>query len=172
MDAIVTAGTYFVAVDGNAVKAQMERKATSKGVALKYYWTQTFPKRKRLVVEHYYAPAIGGFFYGEGTAADANKTYCIDPPLQSSLRQLATKHNGLVPTWELVYILSTGSHWKGPIRDFRLVIDKEKPERLLSLCIDGIRKISPTQFEVRKTNFTPQTDLHIAFFGDAGAAAE
>lgn len=157
---------FRVAVDGQAVKAQLERKPTQSGVALKYYWTQTFPQGKRLVVEHWYAPATGGFFYGEATATDARKDFCIERTLETTLQRLATQHNGTLPTSELVYILSTGSHWKGPIRDFRLVIDKQKPDRMISLCIDGIRKISPTQFEVRKANFTPKADLRIAFFGD------
>lgn len=50
---------------------------------------------------------------------------------------------------------------RGPIRDFRLVIDKGKAGSLVSFCMDGVRKISPTQFEVRKTNFEPRRDLPV-----------
>ncbi len=61
----------------------------------------------------------------------------------------------------LDYILSSGANWRGPIRDFRLVIDKGKADSLVSFCMDGVRKISPTQFEVRKTNFEPRRDLPV-----------
>ena len=44
---------------------------------------------------------------------------------------------------------------------FRLVVDKGKPDNLVSFCMDGVRKISPTQFEVRKTNFEPRRDLPV-----------
>jgi hypothetical protein len=40
-------------------------------------------------------------------------------------------------------------------------VDKGAPENLLSFCMDGVKKISPTQFEVRKTNFEPAKDLDI-----------
>jgi hypothetical protein len=32
---------------------------------------------------------------------------------------------------------------------------------LISFCEDGVKKISPTQFEVRRMNFTPRRDLDI-----------
>ena len=41
------------------------------------------------------------------------------------------------------------------------MVDKGAPGSLVSFCMDGVRKISPTQFEVRKTNFEPQRDLSI-----------
>ncbi|RYE72919.1 MAG: DUF4424 domain-containing protein, partial [Oxalobacteraceae bacterium] len=67
---------------------------------------------------------------------------------------------GHVETW-VGYILSSGANWRGPIKDFRLVVDKGKPANLVSFCMDGVRKISPTQFEVRKTDYEPDHDLNI-----------
>jgi hypothetical protein len=61
----------------------------------------------------------------------------------------------------LDYVLKSGANWKGPIKDFRLVVDKEKPDNLLSLCMTGVKKISPTRFEVRKSNFEPASDIRI-----------
>ncbi|WP_182419623.1 DUF4424 family protein [Bartonella sp. HY038] len=43
------------------------------------------------------------------------------------------------------------SFWAGGvIEDFRLIIDKGKPDALVTFCGDGVQKISPTQFEMRK----------------------
>jgi hypothetical protein len=41
------------------------------------------------------------------------------------------------------------------------VVDKLKPDSLVSFCMDGVRKIGPTQFEVKKTDFVPNADLRI-----------
>ena len=59
------------------------------------------------------------------------------------------------------YILSSGANWKAPIGDFRMVVDKGDAANLISFCGEGVRKISPTQFEVRHTNFTPSGDVSI-----------
>jgi hypothetical protein len=63
--------------------------------------------------------------------------------------------------WWIGYVLSSGANWKGSIKDFRLVVDKGKPESLVSFCAEGVNKISPTQFEMKKTNFEPKDDLNI-----------
>ena len=56
-------------------------------------------------------------------------------------------------------MLKTGANWKGPIGDFRFVVDKGKADSLASFCAEDVRKVSPTQFEARRTSFTPTTDL-------------
>ena len=58
-------------------------------------------------------------------------------------------------------MLKTGANWSGPIQDFRLVIDKGEASALVSFCGDGVKKISPTQFEMRKTNFTPEGNISV-----------
>jgi hypothetical protein len=72
----------------------------------------------------------------------------------------------------LSYALKSGANWKGPIKNFRMVVDKGKPGNLVSLCISGVKKISPTQFEIVRTNFEPTGDVDVLFveFIDNGAA--
>ena len=41
------------------------------------------------------------------------------------------------------------------------IVDKGAPDSLVSFCGDGVKKISPTQFELRHANFTPSRDLNI-----------
>lgn len=61
------------------------------------------------------------------------------------------------------YVLTTGAHWKGPIGDFRLTIEKPSAQALVSLCMPGIKKRSATTFGIQKTNFRPTQDLRLLF---------
>ena len=59
------------------------------------------------------------------------------------------------------YVLKTARTWNGPIKDFKLTIDKGKADSVISLCIDGIKKTGPTTFVVEKKDFTPDDDISI-----------
>ena len=137
--------------------------------------TQTFPAGRSVEVTHRYVPLAGGSVGGnlERGARGYDdfkyrqRKYCIDRDFIAGFdRQRATLRNadgGEAPYGEvwLSYILRSGANWRGPIGDFRLVIDKGKADSLVSFCMDGVRKISPTQFEVRKRNFEPSRDLDV-----------
>jgi Domain of unknown function (DUF4424) len=134
--------------------------------------TQLFPAGKSIEVEHSYKPIAGGSVGGmlerqyrkEGSFRDYVRGYCLDKSFLKGFdrRRYAKGGDGsfYVEHW-LDYVLKSGANWKGPIKDFRLVIDKGKPENLISFCTDGVKKISPTQFEIRKVNFEPAKDLSI-----------
>lgn len=137
--------------------------------------TQTFPAGKTVEVTHRYVPIAGGSVGGaldrDVRGRDYNRwrvqQYCIDQSFMTAFdRQRAAmpkREYDEAPyseTW-LSYILKSGANWRGPIKLFRLVVDKGSPDNLVSFCMDGVRKISPTQFEVRKTNFTPTKDLDV-----------
>lgn len=143
---------------------------------------QTFPAGKTVMVEHSYKPIAGGSVGGALTAEyrkdpgmgfkDYAAAYCIDKSFLAGFdkryaankKKAAARGNeygvAYVEHW-LDYVLKSGANWKGPIKDFRLVVDKEKPDNLLSFCMTGVKKISPTRFEVRKTNFEPTQDIKI-----------
>ena len=59
------------------------------------------------------------------------------------------------------YILKTAANWSGPIKEFRLVVDKGDADNLVSFCGEDVKKIGDTQFEVKKTDFVPDGDLAI-----------
>src|SRR6516164_6720836 len=66
--------------------------------------------------------------------------------------------------WErhiLEFILTTDANWSRPIKDFRLVVDKESTNNLVSFCTQGVRKVGPTQIEIRISNFMPTSNLSI-----------
>lgn len=140
---------------------------------------QVFPAKSTVNVSHRYTPLIGGSAgglldpevrkefpdlvqeYADKWCTDANFIAGVD-------RKLASPPKGktiyYAETW-IGYVLKSGSNWAGPIKDFRLVVDKGEPGNLVSFCMDGVTKISPTQFEVRKTDFEPERDLDILILG-------
>ena len=138
-----------------------------------YYWQQRFPAGREIVVEHRYKPSVGG---AVGTALvnagrekedwykDYLRNYCIDPAFLAALDRAAKAMPGpypLIREERIAYVLKTGANWSGPIREFRLVVDKGAPGNLVSFCADGVKAISPTQFEVRRSNYIPASDLDI-----------
>jgi hypothetical protein len=138
----------------------------------KYFWQQTFPARSELVIEHRYRPSVGGTVqtpFGDPEEAKEDrypqllKAYCVDQNLLATLERArrAPGAQGRPPYSQstIHYVLTTGANWAGSIQDFRLVVDKGDPSHLVSFCGEGVRKIGPTQFEMRKTNFTPKADL-------------
>jgi hypothetical protein len=137
-----------------------------------YYWQQTFPTRQEVTISHRYLPSVGGTVPLEasyllehpGTLELDRSTglnrFCID---QTFLNAMVRSPKS---TWEprnLEYVLKTGANWAGPIRDFRLVVDKGSPKNLVSFCGKGIRKIGETQFEFRASDFTPTSNLSVLF---------
>ncbi|MGP1281770.1 MAG: DUF4424 domain-containing protein [Parasphingopyxis sp.] len=136
-----------------------------------WYWEQHFPAGRDLVVEHRYRPGVGGSVdvslalpefresdYGRQTIAD----YCVDANFLAGLDRMRSSGRYLALTERrLAYILTTGGNWRAPIGDFRLVVDKGAPENIVSFCGEGVRKISPTQFEMRHRNWRPERDLSV-----------
>jgi hypothetical protein len=137
-----------------------------------WYWQQVFPAGRDLVVDHRYRPGAGS---SNGTplafpdyrhSADGRAEaalYCADADFLASLdrRTRAVGEGAELADFRVDYILTTGANWRAPIGDFRLVVDKGDPRNLVSFCETGVRRISPTQFEVRHRNWRPTSDLHI-----------
>ena len=162
LDDLITMGALRVYED--TVDAQWTLRTS-------YYWRQTFPANATLQVAHRYTPAFGSAFFYKGLLEDKDymAKFCIDDGTKKAIsRKLASRpeDNPYLAEHEIQYVLSSGANWFGPIKDFRLVVDKGKPDAILSLCMDGVKKISPTQFEVRKTDFEPKDDINIMLVQD------
>jgi hypothetical protein len=139
----------------------------------KYWWKQTFPAGRDLKVNHRYIPGIGGSVDSEIAFKQFRKTedtkqaiayYCMDRDFIAAVDKRSSKNEQIgpeMPDTRIDYILTTGANWAHGIGDFRLVIDKGKPGNLVSFCADGVKKIGPTQFEVRHSNWRPTSDLHV-----------
>jgi hypothetical protein len=141
---------------------------------------QTFPPGRPVTVEHQYRTSVGKSFDTvlrkavrdqEGMAAQVKRyrdDYCVtDSFLRGIDRRAGTTDDNVarLQEWRIAYILKTGANWAGPIKNFRMVVDKGRADRLVSFCADNVKKISPTAFEVTATSFTPQRDLKILLIG-------
>ncbi|NJO54132.1 MAG: DUF4424 domain-containing protein [Bacteroidales bacterium] len=136
-----------------------------------FWWEQTFPAGREVAVSHTYKPVVGGSVglrfdpkNSPAEYAEYVKKYCMDKAFLDAVQKMdaaAKKRDALASEHRLAYVLTTGGHWAGNIGSFRLVVDKGRPDALVSFCSDGVKKISPTQFEMKKTDFFPDKDLHI-----------
>jgi len=134
-----------------------------------HYWTQVFPAGRELDVRHRYVPAVGGtagsIFGDPGLdggeyALEEIDRYCVDDAFRAGARRMRERGLYLTETW-VDYILTTGANWAEPIGEFRLVVDKGSSRNLVSFCGEGVRKIGPTRFEIRRRNYTPTRDLSV-----------
>jgi hypothetical protein len=139
-----------------------------------YYWEQTFPAKAETVVEHRYRPSVGAtvqtFLADPANAMEEGfdefrRKYCIDKSFYAAVeraRRAAKEQSGPPFSEERIeYILRTGANWAGPIKEFRLVVDKGDTGSLVSFCGEGVKRIGPTRFEMRKSDFIPERDLSI-----------
>jgi hypothetical protein len=128
-----------------------------------FFWQQQFAAGRETVIEHRYKPSVGTVVPIDGSSlvrvlksADYRK-YCADEDLLVTLAKARRDFS----QWSIDYVLKTGANWAGPIKDFRLVVDKGSPNNLVSFCGQGVKRIGPTQFEMKISDFTPQQDLAI-----------
>ena len=140
-----------------------------------YFWSQTFPAGREVAIEHRYTPSVG-----ETAGAPLQMLpvppedwrryqprYCLDDAFLAGVQAASGKRDAEGgPQFNLFekrisYVLTTGANWAGPIGDFHLTIDKGSPANLVSFCAEGVKKTSPTSFEVRRRNFTPTRNLDI-----------
>jgi hypothetical protein len=141
---------------------------------------QTFAPNHPVLVEHRYHTSLGisfdtvlrkGLRQNKAMAAEIEryrKDYCISDTFLASLDKLAGSgeaNAAKVQERRISYVLKTGANWAGPIKAFRLTVDKQKPDRLVSFCADHIKAISPTVVEFTAKDFTPDKDLKILIIG-------
>lgn len=143
-----------------------------------YYWQQTFPAGQQVTIFHRYAPSVGSVvpmstsdLLNQPSNLQIDRSqglnrFCID---QDFLNAMVRSPHAMWEQHFIEYILTTGANWSGPIESFRLVIDKGAPENLISFCGHGARKIGPTQFELRASNFVPNSNLSVLVLTPAKA---
>jgi len=161
------AGTNEYGTSIGAMQQHLEPRWTLKTT---YFWQQIFRPKTELVIEHQYKPSVGesvGTVVGDPQSSDLaeyEKKYCLDPDLIAAAardQQAARQGNYAFGEMRIDYILKTGTNWAGPIADFTLTVDKGDPANLISFCANGVKKLSPTQFQVHYANFTPKSDLAV-----------
>lgn len=122
-----------------------------------YSWKQTFKAKAITKIKHTYAPLVGGSVHLDATQYD---DFCVDNATQRSLIKYEIN-----PYRALSYVLTTGANWAKPIANFKLTVERD-PNELVSFCWKGqgkVKKIAPTTFEIKETNFVPTHDFDVAF---------
>ncbi|MGO9567942.1 MAG: DUF4424 family protein [Desulfomonilaceae bacterium] len=141
------------------------------------FWEQSFPAGKEIVIEHQYRPVVGFRFASAYHPGGLDMTdllpRCLDARIGRTLgnriikayAKLVEQDDDYVVRYDIEYILGTGRNWKGPIREFKLRIVKDKPDEFISLCFPGKpKKISPTVYEFYKRDFVPPGKLVVYFY--------
>src|SRR5262245_25662759 len=172
-DELVAAGLAAIE-EYDAGQGMQQHLAARWALRTNYYWEQVFPARAETVIEHRYRPSVGasaGTMLGSPAAAkepwfaEYQGKYCMDGQFLAAIERTrqGTDDGAWAPFREerIDYILETGANWAGPIGAFRLVVDKGDPDSMISFCGEGVRKIGPTQFEMRKRDFLPRGNLSV-----------
>jgi hypothetical protein len=110
---------------------------------------------QELKIHHDYRPLLGGSIPN----AQGLKDSCADEHVIKGVQKNSSSGYSYVD-----YILTTANTWKTPIEDFTLIIQKSDVKKVMSTCFEGLQKISPTEFQVKKTNFVPKSELRVYFF--------
>jgi hypothetical protein len=134
-----------------------------------YTWEAEFKAGETAEVVHTYRPSVGGTvavtflappYEGEDRGAEYRKKFCTDDSFVNAVRRTLPNPDEpygapYTESW-ISYIWSTGNNWSGPIKKFRLTIDKGLPGNLVSFCWDGkVTKTSPTTFEMEAEDWYP-----------------
>jgi hypothetical protein len=168
-DELVNLG-YGTPYDDDVGKGMVHHVIPSWTFKSTFYWSQTFPAGREIVVEHRYTPSLGETVVTMLGSNDIDPAqmhryeslYCVDADFMTGVKA-ALRKAGASSFYEkrIAYVLKTAANWAGPIGEFRMTIDKGAPDSLVSFCADGVKKVRPTEFEVKHQNFTPTEDLHV-----------
>ncbi len=130
-----------------------------------FYWEQTFPVGRDVVIEHTYQPVVGYSFFGDFALDDPvyRERYCMDEAFIAAARRMMTRDANfpMLNERRIQYILTTANHWAAPIGEFTLTVDKGSPNALVSFCGEGVTRTSPTTFVDTETNFVAVRELDI-----------
>jgi hypothetical protein len=141
---------------------------------------QTFPAGKPVAVEHTYRPSVGAssdtilrkaLRQNKSMAKEIERyrrEYCVTDEFLQELDKLAggsQANTGKIQERRISYVLKTGANWNGPIKKFRLSIDKGGADRLVSYCAGKLNPSGPASLDVGVTDFTPDRDIKLLMVG-------
>ncbi len=137
---------------------------------VQFYWTQKFPANSSLDVEHSYRPVVGGN-YIVASASDDGRThvqpYCGGEEAIRKVKEFKKRHPAkrddqvVLRERRIDYILTTANNWHGPIGDFKLTVATDSDEDIVATCMPGLKQVSPTSYELTRSNFRPDSELKL-----------
>lgn len=160
------------------------------------FWReQTFQPGVDLVVEHSYTPVRGGSVgapIGNGYGLDDaggevdpwmttfveghRRRYCVEPAIEAELdaQRLARANpeDRMYASSDVGYVLVTGGNWRGPIGQFRLIVETPDPRDGVFVCLEGSQRVALNRIEADLTDFWPTGDLEVLFVHLRGEGIE
>lgn len=135
---------------------------------VQFYWRQHFPAASVTMLEQSYSPVVGGGYIEQGGGETLRLSpYCVTPEMHAHITEIVAqspkKEAGTAVLLErqIEYILTTANNWNGPIRTFDLSIQTDSPDDIVLTCMSGLKRSSPTEYRLERTNFKPQRDLDL-----------
>jgi hypothetical protein len=135
---------------------------------VQYYWTQRFPAKSVVRVEHVYRPIVGGSYIGQRDDGEWSvKPYCGGVDALAAIKKAEALHpvtpesDTVLAERRIQYILTTANNWNGPIRNFRLSVVSDSPEDIVATCLPGVTRTAPTRYELARSNFRPDRELDV-----------
>ena len=137
-------------------------------VRVQFYWTQHFPAKSTVEVQHTYSPIVGGSYLTSSMDGASNlQPYCGSPDALRQVKQLKALHparNNDSPALlerRIQYILTTANNWSGPIRAFHLSVLPDAPTDIVATCMPGLKRAAPNRYELTLENFHPDKELEV-----------
>lgn len=140
-----------------------------------YFWKETFGPGTTQV-EHSYRPGVGLYWLESKNKAQKParlsdlmigtkkwEDYAVDDEKAQRLVQMVQEGQPY-RVREVHYVLTTGAHWKGPIKKFHLEIEAPSADTIVLFKFpSAIKRVNEKVYQVEVENFTPQEDLRILF---------
>lgn len=132
-----------------------------------YFWKQKFPAGQTVRIRHQYTPVVGHSAFFADNIAKERKAFCISPAQESEIKALfpttGKANTRLLLRDDIDYILSTGAHWKGPIKRLTLTVEAPQHTKLPVLfCQPGsLNQPGVNGKAITLQNFTPHSELKI-----------
>lgn len=134
---------------------------------VQFYWTQHFPARGTIEVQHKYRPVVGGgYITATDTGASRVKPYCGGAEALAQIQAIKKRRSvkqdePALFEKQIQYILTTANNWSGPIRDFRLSVVADSPDDIVLTCMPGLKRLAPARYELTRANYRPDRDLDL-----------
>ena len=126
------------------------------------FWRQAFPPRKQVSIVLSYRSITATAPYQPSLLEAVRPTHCLDAAAEAAItRKLAAKGNTVAFTWSS-FVPGSASSLIGPIRNFRLRLEKPSFDSVVVTCRSGFRPLGPTTFEWAAQNYQEE-DLHVLF---------
>ncbi|WP_430642132.1 DUF4424 family protein [Bradyrhizobium ivorense] len=141
---------------------------------------QEFPTNRSVTVEHVYRPSVGSnsdtilrkaLRQNKAMSNEFEryrKEYCVTDSFLSQVDKIAGGGQASkTPIQErrVSYVLKTGANWAGPIKNFRLVIDKPAKDQLVSFCAGNLKQSPDGALDFSAADFVPDRDIKLLFVG-------